>query len=141
MPSEQEKRDAVYECLHSYQSPADIIRFLGYPKQTVYDIKKQFYVEMAVNGNVAKGLAEPSPVRKNHRDSLNKVNDNFTGELQRMINRDPGRAMRGLAADMGVAECTIRRYVKLHIRYKSYKWPGGALISFSRMGPLPTMPK
>ena len=33
----------------------------------------------------------------------------------------PGRAMRGLAADMGVAECTIRRYVKLHIRYKSYK--------------------
>ena len=82
---------------------------------------------MAVNGNVAKGLGEPSPVRKNHkrrRDSLDKVNDNFTGELQRLINRDPGRAMRGLATDMGVAECTIRRYVKLHIRYKSYKMRG-----------------
>ena len=66
MQAEQEKRDAVYECLCAYQSPADIIKFLGYPKQTVYDIKKQFYAEMAVNGNVAKGLGEPSPVRKNH---------------------------------------------------------------------------
>ena len=38
----KKKRDAVYECLHAYESPADIIRFLGYPKQTVYDNKNNF---------------------------------------------------------------------------------------------------
>ena len=99
---------------------------LGLPKTDfyIYYIKKQFYGEMAVNVNVAKGLGEPSPVRKNHkrrRDSLDKVNDNFTGELQ--------RAMRGLAANMGVAECTIRRYVKLHIHYKLYKMRRGQFMT------------
>ena len=47
---------------------------------------------MAVNGNVAKGLGEPSSVRKNHkrcRDSLDKVNDHFIGELQKLRTGSP----------------------------------------------------
>jgi len=109
MPSEEEKQ---YECLQIYQSLADIIWFLSYLKQTVYNIKKRFVMGMAVNGNLAKGLGEPSLVRKKNkrrRDSLNKMNEDFRKELQMLIYRDPGRAMRGLSVDEGVSKCTIRR--------------------------------
>ena len=73
--------------------------------------KKRFDVEMAVNGNVTKGLGEPSPVSKQHkrrRASLDMVNEDFTVKVQRRVNSDPGRSMVGLARDMGVNERTIR---------------------------------
>ena len=128
MPSEVEKRNAVYECLRASQSLGDIIRFLEYPKRTVYDLKKRFDAEMAVNGNVTKGLGEPSAKRKKHNrrsDSMDMVDEDFIIELQRKIDSDPGRSMAGLATDMGVHEKTIRRYVRVHIRYKSYKMRRG----------------
>ena len=74
--------------------------------------KKSFDVEMAVNGNAAKGLGEPSPVSKQHkrrRVSLDMVNEDFTVKVQRRANSDPGRSMVGLARDMGVNKRTIRR--------------------------------
>ena len=131
MPPEADRRAAVYECLRASQKPADIIKFLGYPKATVYSIKKRFDAEMAVNGNVAKGDGEPTSARKTHkhrRDSLDEQNGNFVKELQRRINKDPGRPIRRLAEDMGVHEKTIRRYLK-DIRYKSYKMRRGQFMS------------
>ena len=89
--------------------------FLATPKSTVYSIKKRFDAEMTANGNVAKGDGEPTSARKTHkhrRDSLDEQNGNFVKELQRRINRDPGRPIRRLAEDMGVDEKTIRRYLK-----------------------------
>ena len=40
MPTEDEKRAAVYECLRASKKPMEIVRFLGYKKSTVYAIKK-----------------------------------------------------------------------------------------------------
>ena len=74
--------------------------------------KKSFDVEMAVNGNVAKGLGEPSPASKQHkrrRVSLDMVNEDFTVKVQRRANSDPGRSMVGLARIMGVNKRKIRR--------------------------------
>ena len=74
--------------------------------------KKSFDVEMVVNGNVTKGLGEPSPASKQHkrrRASLDMVNEDFTVKVQRRVNSDPGRSMVGLVRDMGVNKRTIRR--------------------------------
>ena len=74
--------------------------------------KKSFDVEMALNGNAAKGLGEPSPASKQHkclRASLDMVNEDFTVKVQRRVNSDPGRSMVGLARDMGVNKRTTRR--------------------------------
>ena len=136
MPSELEKRAAVYACLRASQTPNDIIKFLGYPKQTVYDLKKRFDEEMSANGNVAEGSGEPSPARKQHKrrkDALDEKNKDFVKELQKMVDRDPGRPMTRLATDMGVDEKTIRNYLKQHIRYKSYKMRRGQFMSGKTM--------
>ena len=66
--------------------------------------KKRFNVEMAVNGNVAKGLGELSPASKLHkrrRASLDMVNKDFTVKVQRRVNSDPGKSMVGLTRAMG----------------------------------------
>ena len=71
--------------------------------------KKSFDVEMAVNGNAAKGLGEPFPASKQHkrrRVSLDMVNEDFTVKVQRRVNSDPGRSMVGLARDMRVNKRT-----------------------------------
>ena len=134
MPTQLEKRAAVYACLRAYQKPVDICKFLGYPRRTVYAIKKRFDAEMAANGGVASGIGEPSPARKVHnrrKDAKDKQDRNFVRKLQRKINKDPGRPIRRLAADLGVDEKTIRNYLKLHIRYKSYKMRKGQFMSDS----------
>ena len=74
--------------------------------------KKRLDVEMAINGNVAMGLGEPSPASKQHkcrRASLDMVNEDFTVKVLRRVNSNPGRSMVGLARDMGVNKRTIRR--------------------------------
>jgi len=76
---------------------------------------------MAVNGNLAKGLGEPSLVRKKNkrrRDSLNKMNEDFRKELQMLIYRDPGRAMRGLSRGRGGVQVYYQE-VKLYICYNN----------------------
>ena len=50
-------------------------------------------------------------------------------KLQRRINKNPGRPIRRLAADLKVDESTIRRYLKEHIRYRSYKMRKGQFIT------------
>ena len=135
MPSELEKRAAVYACLRASQKPADIIKFLGYPRQTVYDIKKRFDAEMAENeagDNEESCHEEPSPARKAHNrrnDALDKKDEQFVNKLQKKINKNPGLPMRRLAEEIGVDERTVRRYTNIHIRYKSYKMRRGQFMS------------
>ena len=45
----------------------------------------------------------------------------FVKKLQRCINKNLGRPIRRLAADLKVDESTIRRYLKEHICYRSHK--------------------
>ena len=135
MPSELEKRAAVYACLRASQKPADIIKFLGYPRQTVYNIKKRFDAEMAENeagDNEESCNEEPSPARKAHNrrnDALDKKDEQFVNKLQKKVNKNPGLPMRRLAEEMGVDERTVRRYTNIHIRYKSYKMRRGQFMS------------
>ena len=81
MPSEHEKWDTMHKCLRTYHSPADIIRFLGYPKQTVYNIKKRFDAEMVVNGNVAVFQPEDGPC--GHVHEVPDGCDGYGGHLKR----------------------------------------------------------
>ena len=132
MPTEQEKCAATYECLRAHQAPKEIIKFLGYPKPTVYRIKKQFDAEAAANAGVVKGDGKPLPHRKAHnrrKDAQNKKDPEFVKKLQNKINKHPGKPIRALAADMGVYQSCIRKYLKSYIRYKSYKMRRGQFMS------------
>ena len=142
---EDEKRAAV--CLRASKKPMEIVRFLGYKKSTVYTIKKRFDAEVAENGGVESGVGEPSlarKVHKRHNDAADMSDPDFVKKLQRRINKNLGRPIRRLAADLKVDESTIRRYFKEHIRYRSYKMRKGQLdgpTCSSRMARRPTMPR
>ena len=109
-----------------------IVRFLGYKKSTIYAIKKRFDAEVVENGGVVSGVGEPSPARKVHKrrnDAADVSDPDFVKKLQRRINKNPGRPIRRLAADLKVDESTIRRYLKEHIRYRRYKMRKGQFIT------------
>ena len=144
MPNVLEKRTAVYELLRASVPPAEIIRLLKYPRRTVYDIKKRYDAEVAANGSIAEGAGEPSAARMSHsrrRDSLDNLNPEFVRDLQRRMDEDPGRSIVALAGDMGVDRMTISKYLKTHIRYKSYKMRRGGCRALVRLpagrGPCP----
>ena len=145
MPNELEERTAVHEMLRASVPPAEIIRLLKYPRRTVYDIKKRYDAELAANGNIAEGAGEPSAARKSHsrrRDSLDNLNPEFVRDLQRRIDEDPGRSIVALGGNTGVDRMTIiSKYLKTHIRYKSYKMRRGGCRALVRLpagrGPCP----
>ena len=122
----------MYELLCASVPPAEIIRLLNYPRRTVYDIKKHFDAELAANGDIAEGAWEPSTARKfasRRRDLLDNLNLEFVRDLQRRIEEDPRRSIAAL--DIGVDRMTIRKYLKTHIQYKSYKMRQGQFMSMA----------
>ena len=52
-----------------------IIKFLGYPRQTVHDLKKWFEAEVAAAAKGSDGTGEPLPARKvnNRKDAQTTI--------------------------------------------------------------------
>ena len=69
------------------------------------------------------------------------MNKDFTNELQRMIDRDLGRSMVMLAADMGVHKSTIIDVMSDVVKPWMEEGIRGTPTSSNRMAPLPTLPR
>ena len=72
-------------------------------------------------------------------DSLDEINKNFTNKLQKRIDRDLGRLMVRLTADMEVHKRTIIN-VKSDVVWME-EVARGALASSNMIGPLTAMPR
>ena len=87
MPTELQKRSAVYALLRPYKTPTEIIKILGYPKMTVYNIKKRLDKESAefeISGYDDNGFGSPSPARKLHKrrsNAMDNVKVDFVEDL------------------------------------------------------------
>ncbi|KAL6421010.1 hypothetical protein ACFW04_013561 [Cataglyphis niger] len=99
--AEYNRKAAIIEGLRTGRLPTEIIKFLGYPRSTVYDIAKYAALEKSEEGS-----ADPA------RKILLKE------KAQELILEDPGTAVRKLTTDLGNE--TMRRIAEENLRYMSY---------------------
>ena len=74
-------------------------------------------------------------------DSLDEINKNFTNKLQKRIDRDLGRLMVRLTADMKVHKRTIINVKSDVVKVWMEEVARGALTSSNMIGPLTAMPR
>lgn len=104
----------MFAALRAGRSPREIMDFFGFPKATVYRLKKVF--------DKADDKGEVTGERKNHsRRSDSCRHEEFLSTLETSIKEDPGKSMGALAKEMGVARSTIHKAVHEDLQYHSYK--------------------
>lgn len=107
---EQTKRSAVVEMARAGHTPSAIVKALGYPRSTVYDIVTRWKT---------LGMSE----RKSHKlRSDAKRTPVFLAGLKKSVNANPATPMTLLAKKRNVHKSTISRAVKLDLELKSYKY-------------------
>lgn len=125
MLSEYDKRAAILVALHAGRGASEISDFLKLPSSLVYRVKASYD-----QGLAAGDLSTSTPHRKQHsRRSDSLRTPEFVAKLQNLVDEDPGRSMRSLAAELGVSEGTIRNTVHEDLRYKSYGMRKGQFMS------------
>lgn len=125
MSSEQDRRSAVVCGLRAGRSAKEIAEFHHIPLRTVYDIKKRF--DEAVEEGVSP--EEVSSARSAHKRRSDRLDSEFVGKVQAIIDADPGRSMRSISRELNISEWSVRRIVDEDIRYHSYALRRGQFIS------------
>lgn len=85
----------------------EISRDLGLSRQAVYDIRKRLQL---------RGTLDRRPGQGRKRSIRTK---SVIQAVKRRIKRNPIRTMRGMARDMKINECTMRKIVKKDLKAKS----------------------
>ncbi|XP_011863807.1 PREDICTED: uncharacterized protein LOC105559817 [Vollenhovia emeryi] len=111
---EYNRRAAIIESLRAERTPAEIIKFFGYPRSTVYDVAKRYTVSEESEKDSS------SPARKIQVREKSTRTPELIRRVQDMILEDPGISLRKLASVLRVSETIVRRIVQEDLRYTSY---------------------
>ncbi|XP_019886946.2 uncharacterized protein LOC109610920 [Ooceraea biroi] len=111
---EYDRRAAIIESLRAGRMTAEIIKFFGYPRSTVYDVAKRY----AVSEESEEGSY--TPARKRQAREKSTRTPEIIRRAQDMILEDPGTSLRKLASVLGVSETIVRRISKEDLKYTSY---------------------
>ncbi len=123
---QQERNRAVIACgLRAGRTVKEIVEFNKIKKSTVYSVKK-LYDEFIAAGGSPDEFDVPRKIHKRRSDAKGPV---LVEDIRSIVGADPGRSMRSIATEMGVAERTVRRIMQEDIRYKSYAMRRGQFMS------------
>jgi len=118
-------RGAIITGIRAGKTNREIAEFNNLSISTVKEVSK-LYHDFIEEG----GQDEDFDVkRKSHRRRSDAHSPEITAQVQELINEDPGRSMRKIAADLGVSDFLIRKIVKEDIRYRSYCLRRGQFMS------------
>ena len=124
MSTEQERRAAIFVCLRNGRAPAAIADFTGIPRATVYRVAAAFQAaedEEEGSASSHRKVQDRSECRKRSKDFINR--------LQALVDADPSRSMRNLAAELNVGRTTIVNAVHEDLRYHSYLFKVRQMLS------------
>ena len=124
--AEQERRAAILVCLRNGRAPAAIADFTGIPRATVYLVATAFQAAEDEEGSASshRKVQDRSVCRKRSKDFINR--------LQALIDANPSRSMRNLAAELNVSRTTIVNDVHEDLRYHSYVPSARQMLSQSQ---------
>lgn len=110
---EYDRRAAVIESLRAGHSAPDIIRWFGYTKTFVYEIKKAY--------DAAEDKDSFTPERKTHKRRSDSVRtEDFVANVKAKVDEDPTKSMNKIARELEVSETTVRRTIHQDLNLKSY---------------------
>ncbi len=115
----------IVSALRAGMSCSDIMRLHNIKSSTVYDVKNRFEAFVAAGGSPESFNIE----RKKHKRRSDCKAAAIAEDVRAVVQRDPSKSMRALAAEMNVHERTIRRTMKEELRYKSYAMRKGQFMS------------
>jgi hypothetical protein len=103
----------------------EIVNFHCLSKSTVKHVKRQYNAFIA-----GGGLPEDfETTRKDHKRRSNTLDVSITADIQELVNQDPGRSMRSMARELGLANSTVQKKMTLEIHYKSYALRKGQFMN------------
>lgn len=112
--AEYNRRAAIIESVRAGRTPAEIIRFFGYARSTVYDVVARY------NASEESKEGSANPARKTHSRERTSRPAEVVERAHELILEDPGQSLRKLATVLGVSERSMRRIAEEDLRYKSY---------------------
>ena len=111
--------------LRARLSPKDIIKLHNIPKTVVYLVRAKCKKHID-----AGRLPDEFTCKMKTTQFVPRVRTpRFVGELEDLINHDPGRSMRSLAEAMNTSHVTIQACVEEDIRYRFYALLKGQFMS------------
>ncbi|VDO61967.1 unnamed protein product [Heligmosomoides polygyrus] len=111
---EGNRRAAIIENICTGCSPAEIIRFFGYPRSTACDVVVRY------NASEESEEGSANPARKTRsRESVSRTAA-VVEKAQELILEDPKQSLRILVSVLDASERTMRRIPDEDLQYKSY---------------------
>ena len=122
---QEAQRGAVICGIRAGKTTREIADFNNIAMGTVKQISKAYRTFIEQGGEDAEyDIKRKTPRRRSEAHGAEIV-----AQVQELINQDPGRSMRKIAADLGVSDFLIRKIVKEDIRYRSYALRKGQFMS------------
>ncbi|QQP58460.1 Uncharacterized protein FKW44_003785 [Caligus rogercresseyi] len=94
----------------------EIATFNNIPHGTVRNFRMT-YNKFVEDGGKEEEFDVTNGKRKRRSDAHD---DDIVDNIQQIIDKDPGRSMRGIARELSVSDFLVRKIVKQDIRYKSH---------------------
>lgn len=113
---EEAQRGAIVSGVRAGKTNREISEFNNIAISTVKDVAKAYRIFIEEGGKDE----DYDIKRKTPRRRSDAHGPEIVAQVQELINQDPGRSMRKIAADLSVSDFLIRKIVKEDIRYRSY---------------------
>jgi hypothetical protein len=88
-------------------------------------VKRQYDAFIA-GGGLLDGF---EMTRKDHNRWSDTLDDAIIANIQELVDQDPGRSMRSMARELGLANSTVQKKMSLEIHYKSYALREGQFMN------------
>ncbi|QQP37208.1 Transposable element tcb2 transposase [Caligus rogercresseyi] len=110
------RRGAMVCGFRAGRTNIEIATFNNIPHGTVRNFRMT-YNKFVEDGGKEEEFDVTNGKRKRRSDAHD---DDIVDNIQQIIDKDPGRSMRGIARELSVSDFLVRKIVKQDIRYKSY---------------------
>ncbi|QQP52144.1 Transposable element tcb2 transposase [Caligus rogercresseyi] len=119
------RRGAMVCGFRAGRTNIEIATFNNIPHGTVRNFRMT-YNKFVEDGGKEEEFDVTNGKRKRRSDAHD---DDIVDNIQQIIDKDPGRSMRGIARELSVSDFLVRKIVKQDIRYKSYSLRRGQFMS------------
>jgi hypothetical protein len=125
MNAQKKNRATIASGFHAGRMVSEIVNFHNLNKSTVKHVKCRYDAFIA-----GGGLPEDFEMtRKDHKRRSDTLDDAIIADIQELVDQDPGRSMRSMARELGLANSIVQKKMSLEIHSKSYALRKGQFMN------------